>query len=360
VSEFELMVKGGKIAQQAVETVKQAAQEGRGKDAMRAEVATLILKAITTYFQNSLHDYLATSNLHTECKFWHAELGRRTILTDARYSGGYYSSSAPPGWNAGYLFAPPTYSPSEVPSGRAPPPTPCVVPIGDHHWVTRSHHADEGRLRPAGNDPTGAREIVSASSSGGIRSSANKTPSTIMAEVHTSPKGAGVPITMENARKIRSVHWDGTSAVATVQLDRGILHVKGGPQYNRWLQSTPFTLFVKFRDVQNTIHFHTTRLCANLLLDFEATVTNRFREDCRIGLRQALDHGFCLVFRSRGFKKRIPVYIRGPRAVDPNAAFTGFLNVVPEDASVILEWDEMNSCLGPLKTVIKTWKGCGD
>jgi hypothetical protein len=49
-----------------------------------------------------LLDRLATSNLHTECKFWLDGLGRRTILTDARYSGGYYSSSAPPGWNAGY------------------------------------------------------------------------------------------------------------------------------------------------------------------------------------------------------------------------------------------------------------------
>jgi hypothetical protein len=54
VSEFELMVKGGKIAQQAVENVKQAAQEGRVKDAMRSEVATLILKAISTYFQNNI------------------------------------------------------------------------------------------------------------------------------------------------------------------------------------------------------------------------------------------------------------------------------------------------------------------
>jgi hypothetical protein len=257
----------------------------------------------------------------------------------ARYSGVYYSSSAPPGWNARYLFAPPTYSPSEVPSGRGPPPIPRSVPMGDGHWVTRSHHADEGRLRPAGNDPTGAREIDSAASSGGIRPSANKTQSTRMAEVHPSPNGAGVPITMEHARKERSVHWEGTSAVATVQLDRGILHVKGDQQYNRWLQSTPFTLFVKFSDVQKTIHFHPTRLRGNLHLDFEATVTNRFREDCRIGLRQALDHGFCLVFFSRGFKNRIPVYIRGPRVVDPNAAFTGFLNVVPEDASVILEWD---------------------
>jgi hypothetical protein len=49
-----------------------------------------------------LLDRLATSNLHTECKFWLDGLGRRTILTDARYSGGYYSSSAPPGSNAGY------------------------------------------------------------------------------------------------------------------------------------------------------------------------------------------------------------------------------------------------------------------
>jgi DNA-binding TFAR19-related protein (PDSD5 family) len=60
------MVKGGKIAQQAVETVKQAAQEGRVKDAMRAEVATLILKAISTYFKNNIGIIL------TDCRRNHA------------------------------------------------------------------------------------------------------------------------------------------------------------------------------------------------------------------------------------------------------------------------------------------------
>jgi hypothetical protein len=47
--EFELMCKGGKIAQKAIETVQMAAKEGRVKDALRSEVASLILKAISMY-----------------------------------------------------------------------------------------------------------------------------------------------------------------------------------------------------------------------------------------------------------------------------------------------------------------------
>jgi hypothetical protein len=53
-SEFELMCRGGKIAQQAIEMVKAKAQEGRVKDAMRSEVASLILKSISMYFQTVL------------------------------------------------------------------------------------------------------------------------------------------------------------------------------------------------------------------------------------------------------------------------------------------------------------------
>jgi hypothetical protein len=47
--DFELMCRGGKIAQLAVETVKDAAKEGRVKDALRSEVASRILSAISMY-----------------------------------------------------------------------------------------------------------------------------------------------------------------------------------------------------------------------------------------------------------------------------------------------------------------------
>jgi hypothetical protein len=62
VSEFELMCRGGTIAMQAVETVKQAAQEGRIKDALRSEVASLIIKAISMYFQSNVGTIL------TDCR----------------------------------------------------------------------------------------------------------------------------------------------------------------------------------------------------------------------------------------------------------------------------------------------------
>jgi hypothetical protein len=48
-SEFESMCRGGKIAESAIEEVKKAAKEGRVKDALRSEVASLVLKAISMY-----------------------------------------------------------------------------------------------------------------------------------------------------------------------------------------------------------------------------------------------------------------------------------------------------------------------
>lgn len=51
--EFEMMCKGGKIAEKAIEVVKVAAKEGRVKDALRSEAALLILKAISMFFNIS-------------------------------------------------------------------------------------------------------------------------------------------------------------------------------------------------------------------------------------------------------------------------------------------------------------------
>jgi hypothetical protein len=48
------MCKGGKIAEKAVKTIQMAAKEGRVKDALRLEVASLILEAISVYFHSRL------------------------------------------------------------------------------------------------------------------------------------------------------------------------------------------------------------------------------------------------------------------------------------------------------------------
>jgi hypothetical protein len=64
-SEFELMCRGGQIAQLAVETVKTAAQEGRAKDAMRSEVASRILKAISMYFLSNFEINLTDCRRNT-------------------------------------------------------------------------------------------------------------------------------------------------------------------------------------------------------------------------------------------------------------------------------------------------------
>jgi hypothetical protein len=50
--EFEIMYKGSTIAQKAIEIVKMAAKEGHMKDALRSEVVSLILKAISIYIHS--------------------------------------------------------------------------------------------------------------------------------------------------------------------------------------------------------------------------------------------------------------------------------------------------------------------
>jgi hypothetical protein len=49
VMEFESMCRGGKVLEKAVQQVTAKANEGRKKDQLRAQVAALILKAISEY-----------------------------------------------------------------------------------------------------------------------------------------------------------------------------------------------------------------------------------------------------------------------------------------------------------------------
>jgi hypothetical protein len=51
--EFEMMCRGGRIAEKAIETIKTTGKEGRRKDQLRTQVASQILKAISTYFKTT-------------------------------------------------------------------------------------------------------------------------------------------------------------------------------------------------------------------------------------------------------------------------------------------------------------------
>jgi hypothetical protein len=108
--------------------------------------------------------------------------------------------------------------------------------------------------------------------------------------------------------------------------------------YNSESRTTAFVLNVRFGD-----HFRISRpdaikLQANLLLEFQYCVAMRFPEDTRRKLMNAMNHGYTLVFCGSAFKKRTSILIRGASRVLPDAAFNSFLNCVPENATVVLEW----------------------
>jgi hypothetical protein len=138
----------------------------------------------------------------------------------------------------------------------------------------------------------------------------------------------------------RSVHFALSSQCVPRLPPRGILKSsRSEPLYHHNLVTPLFLLYVKFDNVHITIVYNRMRFRANLLLDFEDTIRKQFWDDSRTSLETALAQGYRLIIFTRGFKKRVAVYIRGPRSVHADAAFTGFLNTVRSNASVLLEWE---------------------
>jgi hypothetical protein len=138
----------------------------------------------------------------------------------------------------------------------------------------------------------------------------------------------------------RSVHFALSSECVPRLPPRGILKSsRSEPLYHHSLLTPLFRLHVKFGNVHITIVYNRMRFRANLLLDFEDTIRKQCSDDSRTSLEKALAKGYRLIIFSRGFKKRVAVYIRGPRCFHAEAAFTGFLNTVRANASVLLEWE---------------------
>jgi hypothetical protein len=108
--------------------------------------------------------------------------------------------------------------------------------------------------------------------------------------------------------------------------------------YNSQSRTTAFVLNVRFGDHFRISRPDSIKLRASLLLEFEYCVAMRFPEDTRRELIKALHKGYALVFCGSTFKKRISIVIRGAGLVCPDASFNAFLNSVPKNATVVLEW----------------------
>jgi hypothetical protein len=137
----------------------------------------------------------------------------------------------------------------------------------------------------------------------------------------------------------KHVHWVAGSDPVIPSGGRGSMcRSLWVPQYNRNIQTTPFNVQVKFGDDVRIIPFGPVTMAANILFEFENRLVRQFGDNQRNDLRKALENGYALLFGAKGFKKRTLVHIRGADILHPNAAFTGFLNCVPEGAKVMLEW----------------------
>jgi hypothetical protein len=137
-----------------------------------------------------------------------------------------------------------------------------------------------------------------------------------------------------------SVHRERSAECGIPRPCYGTLKVsRYSPRYNNTLLTPRFTLNVTFEDMSMAVSYSPVRFRANLLIEFEGTLCQKFPEKVRSRFGSAMDKGYSLVMFKTGTKKRIPIYIRGPRSIRSDAAFTGFLNTVADGSNVLLEWE---------------------
>jgi hypothetical protein len=249
-----------------------------------------------------------------------------------RFSDGYYSAQAPPGvYDCRFAVEPPACRTDARPThplshrrGRSSTNEPRKQ-VCDVKHAPRPEHVLRFTMTSNG---------ASTSESTRRRKELDPTAVTVAEE----PSGSVA--TQQLERQKQAVHWDLTADYGTQQPLRSILKKRcWDPLYKQMLLTPPFTLHVTFDNVKLAIGYIPTRLRANCLLDFEVKLSRTFPETCRMRMGEALQKGYCLVLFSRGFRKRVPVRIRGPLSVHADAAFTGFLNTVRANGTVLLEWE---------------------
>jgi hypothetical protein len=259
---------------------------------------------------------------------------RRYELTSTRFAAGYYSCQQPPGFG-------------QMPCPARPVPLPRAGPVGPiasphrHGASTNKQGSQIGGVKLASAPKHGRqfeRIAKGAAPSESTRRMKESPPTTL--PVQGDGKNSCSLQNGQSKNREKTVHWVLTAKCDTRMPVRGVLKPsRRDPLYHQILLTPPFTLHVKFQSVQISIAYTPVKFLAKRLLDFEQTLRTKFPEECQTHLEKALDKGYCLIVFTRGFKKRVPVYVRGPRSVHPEAAFTGFLNTVRDHASVLLEWE---------------------
>jgi hypothetical protein len=256
------------------------------------------------------------------------------VLTCGRHAAGYYSSQPP------RLNYPRPVEEQRSASSSAGPEVSIASPPTERD-ISNVH----GRQSWVGKPPSLLDHrhpvvIVPKNASHSEPRSGIKKTSGTLEQVMEHRRYSETPATAQLQPRQRAVHWANSEQCKPGIQPRSISKLaRYNPLYNEIRLTPAFTLYVKFDNVQRSIHYPPARFLANRLLDFELHLATQFPVDCRDRLRQALQEGYCLIMFSTGFKKRVPVYVRGPRSVHPEAAFTGLLNTVSQHATVLLEWE---------------------
>jgi hypothetical protein len=220
------------------------------------------------------------------------------------FSTGYYSSERPAEWSQGYQMAPtPEAGTTRERDGR-------VHEVRNAYAPSRH---DPGRFATTSCKTIGLTEATATPS----RRCEPSDLVTRKRNVHWSLSGAGCPIIPAPTALKRSV-WC--------------------PTYNSIHLTPTFTVNVRFDNQELAIVYGAMVFRANCLIDFEDKMRRMFPQGNRLPLSKALQKGYALVFFRRGVVKRVPVHIRGVGVVHPQAAFTGFLNSIPDGKTVALQW----------------------
>jgi hypothetical protein len=273
------------------------------------------------------------------------------MLTVRSYAQGYVSSHRPtaraPCCNT-YLRYTTEVLPRPPQFGAASPRMPCSYPmqavcpientLATHVAQCQNNHHTPIQLIPDSESFNPVEGVTAslrdAQSSDDASRSANN-PSAILSD-STNRLG---PAREAPSMVTKHVHWVTRSGPVIPSGGRGGLRRSiWVPQYNRNIQTTPFNVQMKFGDDLRISPFGPVTMAANIRFEFENRLVRQFGDNQCNDLRKALENGYALLFGAKGFKKRTLVHIRGADILHPNAAFTGFLNCVPEGAKVMLEW----------------------
>jgi hypothetical protein len=279
---------------------------------------------------------------------------RICILTVRRYSGGYISTCPPPGFYSDGGSPQSAVLPRCHPQNRI-----FGLPVGiaistvpvnsisnaqramPHFAFPFTHESGAQQSRTVGRIDNLAIHLIGPSMS--KPPAASRCNYGQAAVIHVGSDSCGVGQHQQQGIKqfsqVKRVRWAPTVAsTLSKPAQGGRSAARYMFHYNSESRTTAFVLNVRFGDHFRISRPDSIKLRANLLLEFEYCVAMRFPEDTRRKLMNAMNNGYALVFCGSTFKKRTSILIRGASLVLPDAASNSFLNCVPENATVVLEW----------------------